>query len=167
MSASDELKQQDSRLELNERSNSKVNESLLSTPKDKTRKEDELFMTPLPDISYQAAILESIEKSALKIRHDDSSEMEESPVRKPKKEKSKHRKTPTETNDKKSESTKRKQEQDSGDEKSTHKVLKKENDKDENVFEIDEDDEDEEASLIIDLSPGAKTVDEKVIKTFR
>ncbi|WAQ96154.1 hypothetical protein MAR_028844 [Mya arenaria] len=53
----------------------KIDQGNYSTPKSKNQYDDDDFdddiSTPLPDISYQSALLESMEQSALKLRGDD------------------------------------------------------------------------------------------------
>ncbi|XP_053392861.1 uncharacterized protein LOC123564271 isoform X2 [Mercenaria mercenaria] len=133
----------------------KVSDSLPSTPKGKKLSTDiEDVMTPLPDISYQAAILESMEQSALKVRNDDSfaSEMEESPIRTPKRHRSKSTKSIKDKVDRK------KRRQDSDEEICSHKVVKREHDGNKT------DDDDEESGLVIDLdmmSPIVKNSSDK------
>lgn len=150
-------------------SGQKLSESLTSTPKstkysspqtpkDSKLKESEEVMTPLPNISYQAAILESMEQSALKVRHDDSlaSEMDDSPLilkRNFKNSEHEHnnmKKTNEDTTD------------------SIKKVLKCEqgNNKMADNADEDDDDDDEISGLVIDLSPTARTPKQELVCIF-
>lgn len=124
-----------------------INDSFLLTPKNKIRSYDEEIMTPLPDISYQAAILESMEQSALKVRNDDSflSELDESPFRTPKREQFKD-------GMEKDHATGTKRRQDYDDDKLSHKIIKRDD-----KLGLSDDDDEEESALIIDLSPCVKS----------
>lgn len=124
-----------------------INDSFLFTPKNKIRSDDQEIMTPLPDISYQAAILESMEQSALKVRNDDSvlSDLDESPFRTPKREKIKDR-----TDKDQVTGTKRRQDYD--DDQLSHKIIRRDH-----KLGLSDDDDEEESALIIDLSPCIKS----------
>jgi hypothetical protein len=144
----------------------KENDSLPSTPKNITkRKDSEDVMTPLPNISYQAAILESIEQSALKVKNDDSftSEIEDSPLRLSKKQRRKHSK-----NSKEGDSLKKRRKVSDQDSFDKGEVIqdKEKNKKYDDNYEEDDDDE-EESGLVIDLdimSPVVKHSSDKVSK---
>lgn len=139
-----------------------------STPKDKIRYDDDLDqeMTPLPNISYQSALLESIEQSALKVRSEDcatSDIRDDTPIKSEAKSKSviqhdlksdnKH--SPTQSSFRQ----RKRSNQDSMESTPVSKVPKR--DKISVVAEIDDDDDDDEdGGLVIDLSPGEKSTDQ-------
>lgn len=120
--------------------------SVPSTPKDKIKYEDDFEeeITPIPNISYQSALLESMEESALKVRTDEDLN-EETPIKRGRNQRSL---------DKSTEKKRSRFE----DKESTPVSKQPRVDVLEEGHDADTDDEDE-GGLIIDLSPVEKPSD--------
>ena len=116
-------------------------DSAPSTPTDKIRYDDDFNdeMTPLPNISYQSALLESMEQSALQVRTEDYDMYEDTPTKSWGTDNERKRTNSAVLED--SPIAKQQKTDESGTEGSGVDVSD------------DEDDDDEEGGLVIDLSP--------------
>lgn len=141
----------------------KASDSLLSTPRDKIRKDSEdMIMTPLPNISYQTALLESMEQSALKVRHDDSLclDSEESPIIGKTKKKSKLEEVDEEIETKRLKGEIVDKESSSKQSEENEDLSKFDDVEEENgalCIAVSDESDDDEVGLVIDLSPSEKS----------